>query len=326
MFNRLDTEISPENRKAAIERYREDHKGKSPIHIGATKNSEVVKRMFRAFHDAVPSIACGPSRLLVFDSDSKDEGPTKMAALWEANGGLPKGAFASPTKSDGRHFIFADPERSFTNKAGLLKKEFGTDVRGSGGQIVAPGSMLDDGRSYGTREDLFRFLRSYAHNTIPEAPAFITELIGASACHNNGDISPSKERDVIKSLRNADWDVYEYDFDPVLGKYDIDQLKAKNAEFAKLYDQPSADCSTNRFLAARHVTREWPYMPAPALSIFFSQWNGSGQYTDEKPKTGEYDDRQIAREWLKNQGLSKPGSALGQLRIMMRMPNMKRGW
>jgi hypothetical protein len=311
MFNRLDTEISPVDRKAAIERHREDHKGKSPIHVGATKDPEVVMRMFRAFRDAVPSIACGPSRLVVFDADRKDEGPTKMAALWEANGGLPEGALASPTKSDGKHFIFADPKRSFTNKAGLLKKEYGTDVRGSGGQIVAPGSMLDDGRSYGTREDLFRFLRSYVRNKIPAAPAFITKLIGATTGHNNDDITPSKERDVIKSLQDAHWDVYEYDFDPVLGKYDIDQLKAKNAEFAKLYDQPSADCSTNRFLAARHVMREWPHMPAPALSIFFSRWDSSGQYTDEKPKTGEYDDRQIAREWLKNQGLAQPGSAFG---------------
>jgi hypothetical protein len=67
MFNRLDSDISPEDRKAAIERYREDHKGKSPIHVGATKDPEVVKRMFRAFRDAVPSIACGPSRLVVFD-------------------------------------------------------------------------------------------------------------------------------------------------------------------------------------------------------------------------------------------------------------------
>jgi Bifunctional DNA primase/polymerase, N-terminal len=313
MFNRLDAEISPEERKTAIERYREDHKGRSPIHIGATKNSEVVMRMFRAFRDAVPSIACGPSRLVVFDSDRKDEGPTKMAALWEANGGLPEGALASPTKSDGKHFIFADPKRSFTNKAGLLKKEYGTDVRGSGGQIVAPGSMLDDGRSYGTREDLFSFVRSYLQNKIPEPPAFITELIGATGGHNNDDITPSKERDVIRSLQEADWDIYEYDFDPVLGEYDIDQLKAKNAEFAKLYDQPSADCSTNRFLAARHVVREWPDMPAPALSIFFSQWEGAGEYTDEKPKTGQYDDRQIAREWIKNQGLSKPsnGDAFG---------------
>jgi hypothetical protein len=80
----------------------------------------------------------------------------------------PKGPSQSPTKSGGKHFICADPDRSFTNKAGLLKKNYGCDVRGSGGQIVAPGSMLDDGRSYGTRDDLVRFLRAFVRKTFPD--------------------------------------------------------------------------------------------------------------------------------------------------------------
>ena len=47
-------------------------------------------------------------------------------------------------------------------------------------------------------------------------------------------------------------------------------------------------------------------MPAPALAYFLSVWNGSGVWTDDKPSaSGEYDNRQIAREWLKNQGLTK---------------------
>jgi hypothetical protein len=85
----------------------------------------------------------------------------------------------------------------------------------------------------------------------------------------------------------------------------ISTSNAENSEFAKLYDDRGSDFSTNRFLAARHIMREWPDMPAPALSIFFSQWEGAGEYTDEKPKSGEYDDRQIAREWIKNRGLKK---------------------
>ncbi|UPK02836.1 AAA family ATPase [Bradyrhizobium sp. 170] len=307
MFNRLDTQISPADRAAAIEKYREEHDDKSPIHVGSTKDPEVVKRMWRAFRDAVPSIATGPSNLVVLDADAKDQGPEKMAALWEENGGLPEGVLASPTKSDGKHFILADPERSFTNKAGALKKNYGTDVRGSGGQIVAPGSLLDDGRSYGTRDDLVRFLRAYVNKTIPEVPEFIRDLIGSQAEHND-DMSPSKERDAINALQDADWEKHENDFDPDVGEYDLEKLRAENAEFRELYDNPSSDCSTNRFLAARHVMREWPDMPAPALSIFFSNWVGAGTYTDEKPKSGEYDDRQIAREWLKNQGLSKPSS------------------
>lgn len=311
LYNRLDTEITPEDRDAAIEKYRDEH-DVTPVHVGATKNSEVVKRMFRAFRDAVPSIATGPSGLVVIDADAKDEGPTKMAALFEENGGIPEGAIASPTKSGGKHFIFADPERIFSNRAGLLKKNYGTDVRGAGGQIVAPGSMLDDGRSYGTRDDLVRFLRAFLNNSLPALPEYVVSLIGA-ASDGNDEVVPSKEREVVEALRAADLSEHESDFDPAIGKYDLDALKAENVEFRALYDNPSEDCSTNRFLAARHVMREWPDMPAPALSIFFSQWEGAGSYTDEKPKSGEYDDRQIAREWLKNQGLSKPstGEAFG---------------
>lgn len=306
LYNRLDTEIAPEDRDAAIEKYREEH-DVTPVHIGATKDPEVVKRMFRAFRDAVPSIATGPSGLVVIDADAKDNGPARMAALFEENGGLPAGAVASPTKSGGKHFIFADLGRTFSNRAGLLKKNYGSDVRGTGGQIVAPGSMLDDGRSYGTRDDLVRFLRAFVNRSLPAFPDYIVSLIGAASEHND-EIVPSKEREVIETLRAADLSEHESDFDPAIGKYDLDALKAENAEFKALYDNPSEDCSTNRFLAARHVMREWPDMPAPALSIFFGQWEGSGSYTDEKPKSGEYDDRQIAREWLKNQGLSKPSS------------------
>lgn len=313
LFNRLDTEITPAEREAAIAKYREDH-DKAPIHVGATKDRLVVRRMWRAFRDAVPSIACGPTGIVVIDADAKDDGPEKIGALFEENGGLPEGCISSPTKSGGKHFIFADPDRTFTNKAGLLKKQYGCDVRGAGGQIVAPGAQLEDGRTYGTMDDFGRLGRAIAKKTLTAPPQYLTALIGAWNGQPEGEtVSPSKEREVIDALSNADWESVENDFDPILGKYDLGKLKDENAEFKKLYDEPGSDCSTNRFLAARHVMREWPDMPAPSLSIFFSQWEGSGQYTDEKPKTGEYDDRQIAREWIKNQGLSKPstGDAFG---------------
>jgi hypothetical protein len=241
LYNRLDTDIAPEDRAAAIKEYRKENDGKSPVHVGATKDPEVVKRMWRAFRHAVPSIACGPSGIVVFDADAKDEGPEKMGGLFEEQGGLPEGALASPTKSNGRHFIFADPDRAFTNKAGLLKKNYGTDVRGSGGQIVAPGSMLDDGRSYGTRDDLGRFMRAIVHKTLPTPPQYLTELIGASPEHSEDNVTPSKEREVIQALIDTDWPEFDDTFDPTLGKYDLDALKATNSEFATLYGNPRAN-------------------------------------------------------------------------------------
>ncbi|WP_204312850.1 hypothetical protein, partial [Stenotrophomonas maltophilia] len=59
--------------------------------------------------------------------------------------------------------------------------------------------------------------------------------------------------------------------------------------------------------------REWPQMPPEHLASFFLAFEGAGEFVDSKPRSGEYDNRQTAREWLKNQGLSKAstGEAFG---------------
>ncbi len=303
-YNKLDTTLTKAERDAAVEEYQESHDGKRPIHIGATRDAKTITRLWREYPDAVPSIACGPSGLVVLDHDIKDNGPELIDALW-AEHGEPEGAPVIPSKSGGKHTVFADPENKFTNKAGLLKKNYGTDVRGSGGQFVAPGSIREDGKTYGTKTDLKNFIVAYAKKSIPTLPPFIVELIGAAADHSDDNLTPTQEREVVKQLQDTDdWEQFEHAFDPTLG-YDLDALRESNAEFKELYDDPSDDCSTNRFLAARHIMREWPDMPVQALSMFFEQWEGSGEYTDDKPRSGEYDDRQIAREWIKNQGLSK---------------------
>jgi hypothetical protein len=307
-FNRADDTLTVAEVEEAVEEFEQKHKYK-PVQVGATRDPKKIKNMYRRNIDAMWSIACGPSKLVVIDADQKDGGPEKIAAHFEEHG-LPEGCVVVPTQSGGRHYYFSDPDNKFTNSAGLLKSQYGCDVRGRGGQCVAPGSIrLEDGKTYGTKKHLLALRDAIRDGTLPELPDHIVELIGTHADAPEGDnVTPSKEREVIHELRDADWSVFENDFDGDVGKYDLDKLKAENAEFAKLYDEPTPDCSTNRFLAARHVMREWPDMPARSLSIFFSQWEGAGSYTDEKPKTGEYDDRQIAREWIKNQGLSKPST------------------
>lgn len=311
-YNKLDTDLAQADVEQAVADYMEKHDGQAPVHVGATKNIETIKKMFRRFPDAVPSIACGPSRLCVLDADAKDNGPELLGGLFEKHGGVPAGVPVIPTQSGGKHFIFADPDGAFTNKAGLLKKNYGTDVRGTGGQFIAPGSIREDGRTYGTDADRINFLRAVHAASIPTLPAFIADKIG-QADRSDENITHIREREVIQALRDADHEAALEQFDPTLGLYDVEALKLANAEFAALYDEPSEDCSTNRFLVARHVMTEWPAMPPEALAVFFGEWAGAGSYTYDKPRTGEYDDRQIAREWLKNQGLSKPskGEAFG---------------
>jgi hypothetical protein len=308
-FNQLDTTISAEERQAAVDEFREKNDGKDPIHVGATKDPETVKRMWRAHRDAVPSIACGPSRLVVLDADQKDNGPELMDALFEQNGGVPTGAPVLPTKSGGKHFVFADPDGTYTNKAGLLKKSYGTDVRGTGGQFVAPGSIREDGKTYGTREDLAAFCRAITGKKIPTLPSFVTELIGSQPDAPAGElVTPSEEARIIAHLRDVDWPEFDDVFDGTLGKYDLSTILADNPELKAIWESEPSDCSTARFKLARGVMRECPDLQPEELAVLFENCPAAGAITDDKPGTGEYDHRQIAREWKKNTGLSKPSS------------------
>jgi AAA domain/Bifunctional DNA primase/polymerase, N-terminal len=308
-YNQRDTDITPEDRQAAIEEYEEKH-GKKPVHVGATCDQAVVKKMYRRYPDAVTSVACGPSKLVVIDADTKNNGPEKIAALFDEIG--QPDTIVITSQSGGKHYVFADPDMKFTNRAGLLKKNYGCDVRGSGGQFVAPGSIREDNKTYGTAEDRAAFARRYNAGSFPQLPTRVVELIGSAGDGvEREDVKPSQEREIIQQLAQGDYDIADAEW-AELGEYSVDYLKGINHEFKQLYDNPSSDCSTNRFKITRMVMAQWPQMSPPALASFLSQWEGSGTWTEDKPKSGEYDNRQIAREWAKNQGLERPsdGAAL----------------
>src|ERR1700744_3228201 len=62
LYNRRDTEISPEDRAAAIEKAREEGNEQLTIFVGATADPAIVRRMWRTPNqNAVPSIPCGPA-------------------------------------------------------------------------------------------------------------------------------------------------------------------------------------------------------------------------------------------------------------------------
>jgi hypothetical protein len=296
-FNKIDTELTQDEREAAIEEYETKH-GEPPIHVGATNDPAVVSKMFRRYPDAVPSIACGPSKLVVVDADSKDNGPALIGKHFEEHG-LPDGTVIVPSQSGGKHYIFKDPDGKFTNAAGALKKQYGCDLRGVGGQYVAPGSMREDGKTYGTRKDLIAFLRAYTQATLPAMPDHIVELIGtageASQTVNDTDISH-----VIGELEDKDWPEYDELFDPTIGTYDLEAFKASSPEFAELYDNPTGDRSEDRWAIAQMLLQKFK-MPVCDLAVFYQNWEGAGSLTDDGKGAGNYKLRDIAREWFKNE-------------------------
>jgi hypothetical protein len=310
-YNKSDSEMSQEERDAAVAEYREKH-GEPPVHVGATRDEKVIRAMFARFPDAVWSLATGPSGLVVVDADRKDDGVTKLRELFRQHGGMPAGCVEVPTKSGGAHFYFRDPQRKYSNKAGLLKSECGCDVRGTSGQVVSPGSVLEDGSRYGTALDQHHLRMAISKNELPELPDYIDKKINAGPTAA-ALVNPSQERELIKQLDSADSDENSHAFDQTLGDYDLDALLKEDARFSRLYKEPSSDHSTNRFNAARRLMLQWPQLSVIELGVFFQSWDGAGRFVDRASAPGEYDNRQIAREWLKCKGLGKAstGEAFG---------------
>jgi hypothetical protein len=287
-FNKIDTEIAPEDREKVVEEYEAKH-GEPPIHVGATRDLTVVSKMFKRYPDAVPSIACGPSKLVVVDADSKDNGPELIGKHFEEHG-LPEGCVVVPTQSGGLHFIFKDPEGKYTNAAGALKKQYGCDVRGIGGQYIAPGSMREDGKTYGTKKDLIAFVRAYVHGSLPVLPEHVADLIGASSKGETplNDADPTV-KSLLEQLGANEWPDFEIAFDPAIG-WSLESLREHAPDFGDLYDSPGADRSTNRFKAIRYLLGAYPEMTILDYAAFCEAWEGAGD---------KYDKRQLAREFAK---------------------------
>lgn len=131
------------------------YKAKTPLRSngfkGATVNGGLVGRMWDNYPSAMVGIPTGEQLgAWVLDVDvHKDEsgrvinGYETLAALEDQHGALPETARAK-TAGGGTHYYFKHVP-SVRNRGGLGA---GLDVRGSGGYVIAPGSVTGDGREY----------------------------------------------------------------------------------------------------------------------------------------------------------------------------------
>ncbi len=154
-------------------------KAKTPLRSngfkGATVNSGLVERMWGNYPTAMVGIPTGEQLgAWVLDVDvHKDEkgnvinGYETLAALEDKHGSLPDTARAK-TAGGGTHYYFKHVP-SVRNRGGLGA---GLDVRGSGGYVIAPGSVTGDGREY-----LWVDFDDEGMPEILDAPEWLLELV-----------------------------------------------------------------------------------------------------------------------------------------------------
>lgn len=143
--------------------------GKHPVArewvTAATSSGADIEALWEDRPAANVGIATGPaSGFWVLDIDPDHGGDARLDELVNTHGALPI-TRVHLTGSGGVHFLFAMPDDfAVTNSRGRLPK--GIDVRGAGGQIVAPPSVSDKG-AYTVR----------AERPIAAAPAWLLDLI-----------------------------------------------------------------------------------------------------------------------------------------------------
>jgi hypothetical protein len=139
----------------------------------STNDARAVERFWRAYPGAAVAIDLAKSGLVVIDAyrHGTHDGVEAFGNLMAEHGFDPDAAPIVATPNQGNHHYFRQPEgMQLGNKRGALPP--GIDVRGHGGFVIAPGTVLEDGRTYEQFGDLA---------AAPVLPAWLVNLIGGTS-------------------------------------------------------------------------------------------------------------------------------------------------
>jgi hypothetical protein len=148
----------------------------------ASNDPDAVRRMFFSRQNALIGIDCGRSGIVAIDPDKPKrpgdpDGVAYFAQLCAANNYVGDDVPRTLTANGGQHWIYRAPsDVRFTNDAGLFGPH-GVQVRGNGGYIIAPGSVMADGRRYVSDPTRPALLNALVEGALPTLPPFIAEHI-----------------------------------------------------------------------------------------------------------------------------------------------------
>lgn len=143
----------------------------------ATTDPDTLRRWFAGIYDqAGIGVATGQeSAVWVLDVDADHGGVVSLKDLVKLNGALPKGPKVD-TPSGGFHLYFRNPQGTHvaTNKniGQLNGHKSGIDVRGDGGQVLAPPTIHPNGLPYMWTDN-----RDPWSIAVPEAPEWLLQLV-----------------------------------------------------------------------------------------------------------------------------------------------------
>jgi hypothetical protein len=158
----------------------------------STTREQTIRFWWRSWPDSIPAIDLAKSGLIVVDADrghrDGEDGVAALAALESANEPFENHPLVR-TYSGGHHHVFKQPGGEPHGNAEGQLKGLGINVRGDGGYIIAPGSVISagsllwDGTTSATDgewvadDDAPDLIESFKADTIPEIPAWLVAII-----------------------------------------------------------------------------------------------------------------------------------------------------
>ena len=145
----------------------------------SSSDADAVAMWWTQFPNALPGIDLEKSGLVVLDGD-RHGGADGRAALRELLRQQPDyNASVTPrvlTPNDGAHVYFTQNGHELSNARGNLPD--GIDVRGCGGYVICPYTVLPDGRRYRAIRNTPDLIAAYRAGTVPPVPQGVIDLIG----------------------------------------------------------------------------------------------------------------------------------------------------
>lgn len=272
---------------------------------GCTRNADTIRAMWRQHPDATPAISCGPSRVVVLDADSKHDGPSKLRAWFEENGIDISQFPTTHTRSGGLHVFIPNDTLRHGCSGGIFKAQFGTDVKGIGGQVVAPGAIRADGAAYVA--DPSHPLLGNFDPTLCEAPPAIAAALVTAAKHEKLS-DDSREAALIERLKSEEWP----DGEKLLAEqYELDRLGEKDARLAHLLETGGSMTHSEarwHLALALHAEygRAFDVLDYAGLIEHLNETGATegafGVFVgDDKPNEGEFSYRSLARDFYRSE-------------------------
>jgi len=146
----------------------------------STTDAEAIKGWFAEWPDSLPAIDLAKAGIVVLDGD-RHGGPDGVAAVERLFAEHELRTDAIPTvvtPQDGRHYWFRqrDDGEPIGNSDKAVR-DSGINVRGAGGYVIAPGTLLSDGRRYGRDPATPSTIEAMYHGTIPAMPPAIAAML-----------------------------------------------------------------------------------------------------------------------------------------------------